>query len=56
MKKRVSLIILVFNEGRFRGRYLRSILRQNIHKSDCNIIALNDGVKDNTLNLLTFLN
>ena len=51
-EKRISVIIPVFNQERFIGRCLRSILSQNLHKSEYDVIVINDGSKDNTSKIL----
>ena len=48
-EKNVSVIIPVYNQERFIGRCLRSILNQNLPKTDYDIIVINDGSKDNTV-------
>ena len=51
-EKNVSVIIPVYNQERFIGRCLRSILNQNLPKTDYDIIVINDGSKDNTAKIL----
>lgn len=47
-KIKVSVIVSVFNQERFIGRCLRSILHQSFPKNDYEIIIINDGSTDKT--------
>ena len=44
----VSVIIAAFNEEKYIGRCLRSLLDQTIDKKEYEIIVINDGSTDNT--------
>lgn len=44
----VSVIVPVFNEEKYIGRCLRSLLHQSLMHSDYEIIVVNDGSTDNT--------
>ena len=44
----ISVIIPTFNQAKFLGRCLRSILDQNVDKNEYEIIVINDGSKDQT--------
>ena len=48
------LIIPVYNQEKFLGRCLRSILDQKIDRNDYEIIVINDGSKDKTSKILNF--
>jgi glycosyltransferase involved in cell wall biosynthesis len=51
-KNIISIIIPVFNQEKFIGRCLRSVLSQKIDRKNYEIIVINDGSKDNTLKIL----
>jgi len=44
----ISVIIPVFNQEKWIGRCLRSVLNQSINRSDYEIIVINDGSNDRT--------
>ena len=44
--KLISVIIPTFNQEKFLGRCLRSILDQKIDRNDYEIIVINDGSND----------
>ena len=48
----ISVIIPTFNQAKFLGRCLRSILDQNVDKNEYEIIVINDGSKDQTSKVL----
>ncbi len=48
----ISVIIPVFNQEKFIGRCLRSILQQNLDKSLYEVIVIDDGSSDNTSKIL----
>lgn len=48
----ISVIIPVYNQERFIGRCLRSILNQSISLDEYEIIVIDDFSKDNTLKIL----
>ncbi len=50
----ISVIIPTFNQEKFLGRCLRSILDQKIDRNDYEIIVVNDGSKDKTSDILNF--
>jgi len=45
---KVSVIVSAFNQERFIGRCLRSLLHQNFPQNDFEIIVVNDGSNDKT--------
>ncbi len=47
-KPTVSVIIPTFNQEKYLGRCLRSLMNQSMHRSDYEIIVVNDGSKDKT--------
>lgn len=49
---KISVIIPAFNAERYIGRCIRSLLDQSINKETYDIIVINDGSEDNTLNEL----
>lgn len=51
-KKQISVIIPVFNQERYIGRCIRSILDQSLPLSDYEIIIIDDCSQDNTLKIL----
>ena len=44
----VSVIIPTFNQEKYLGRCLRSLMNQSMHRPDYEIIVVNDGSKDKT--------
>jgi len=46
MKPKISVIIPVFNQEKWIGRCLRSLMDQSISRNDYEIIVINDGSKD----------
>jgi len=53
----ISVIIPVFNQEKYIGRCLRSLLKQTISSNDFEIIVINDGSSDNTEKALSlFMN
>ena len=50
--KQISVIIPVFNQERYIGRCIRSILDQSLPLSDYEIIVIDDCSHDNTLKIL----
>lgn len=46
--KKISVIIAAYNQEKYIGRCLRSLLRQNIRKENIEIIVVNDGSNDKT--------
>jgi glycosyltransferase involved in cell wall biosynthesis len=46
--KKISVIVTVYNQEKYIGRCLRSLLRQNIDKETCEIIVVDDGSTDKT--------
>jgi glycosyltransferase involved in cell wall biosynthesis len=44
----ITIIVPVFNQERFIGRCLRSILSQNFNREDYEVIVVNDGSSDST--------
>ena len=50
--KQISVIIPVFNQERYIGRCIRSILDQSLPLSDYEIIVIDDCSYDNTLKIL----
>tara|TARA_B100001057_G_scaffold296302_1_gene296476 strand:- start:34187 stop:34840 length:654 start_codon:yes stop_codon:yes gene_type:complete len=48
----ISVIIPVYNQERFIGRCLRSILNQSLHLDEYEIIVIDDCSQDNTLTIL----
>ena len=48
-KPKISVIIPTFNQEKFIGRCLRSLLDQSIDRKDYEIIVINDSSKDKTL-------
>ena len=48
----ISVIIPVYNQERFIGRCLRSILNQSIPRKEYEIILIDDASKDNTLEVI----
>ena len=44
----ISVIIPVFNQEKWIGRCLRSLLNQQISRADYEIIVVDDGSKDRT--------
>ena len=49
---RISVIVSVYNQEKYIGRCLRSLLSQTIPMKDYEIIIIDDGSIDNTLQLL----
>ena len=47
-KPKISVIVATYNQERFIGRCLRSLLHQTIPYSEYEIIVINDGSNDNT--------
>jgi len=47
-EKTISVIIAVYNQEKYIGRCLRSLLRQNIDLSQLEIIVVDDGSTDNS--------
>ena len=45
---KVSVIVAVYNQERFIGRCLRSLLHQSMPHTDYEIIVVNDGSTDRT--------
>ena len=48
IKPKISVIVATYNQERFIGRCLRSLLHQTIPYSEYEIIVINDGSNDNT--------
>lgn len=48
LNKKISVIVAAFNQERFIGRCLRSLLQQTIPHSEYEIIVVNDGSRDLT--------
>lgn len=48
---RLSIIIPIYNNGKFLSKCIESCLQQDIHKSDYEIILINDGSTDNSLDI-----
>jgi glycosyltransferase involved in cell wall biosynthesis len=53
LEPRVSVIVATFNQERFIGRCLRSLLHQTMPLADYEIIVINDGSTDRTAYALT---
>jgi len=51
--KQISVIIPVYNQERFIGRCIRSILDQSLPLSDYEIIVVDDSSQDDTLKILS---
>lgn len=51
--KKISIIIPVFNEGKYIAETIKKVLKANILNLKREIIAVNDGSNDNTLNILS---
>lgn len=49
----ISVILPVFNNERFIGRCLRSLINQSLKKKNYEIIIINDGSTDKTINEIT---
>ena len=49
----VSVIIPMYNQQKYVGRCLRSLLKQTIPEEDYEIIVINDGSTDNSVEALT---
>jgi len=47
-KKRISVIVAAYNQEKYIGRCLRSLLRQNVDYNEVEIIVVDDGSQDNT--------
>ena len=47
-KPKLSVIIPVFNQEKYLGRCLRSLLNQTLPKNEYEIIVINDGSTDKT--------
>ena len=47
-KPKISIIVPTFNQEKYIGRCLRSLLDQSINKENYEIIIINDGSKDQT--------
>ena len=47
-KSKISVIVPVYNQEKYIGRCLRSLLDQSIEKYNYEIIVINDGSKDKT--------
>ena len=52
--KKISVIIAAYNQEKYIGRCLRSLLRQNIRKENIEIIVVNDGSNDKTAYALDY--
>ena len=50
--KTVSVIIPVYNQEMYIGRCLRSLLDQSLNKNNYEIIVVNDGSTDKTLDII----
>ena len=48
LKPKISVIVPTFNQEKFLGRCLRSLLDQTLDNKDYEIIVINDGSKDRT--------
>lgn len=48
MKNKISVIIPVYNQEKYIGRCLRSLLDQSVNIKDYEIVIINDGSTDNT--------
>ena len=48
----VTIIVAVYNQEKYIGRCIRSLLSQNFPKSQYEIIVINDGSIDNTSTVL----
>ena len=48
----ISVIIPVFNQEKYIGRCLRSILNQSIKRNLFEVIVINDGSTDSTIKIL----
>ncbi|MDA9283128.1 glycosyltransferase [Amylibacter sp.] len=48
MENQISVIVTAFNEEKYIGRCLRSLLSQNFHRYDYEIIIINDCSEDKT--------
>ncbi len=48
LRPKVSVIVAAYNQERFIGRCLRSLLHQTLPHSDYEVIVINDGSSDNT--------
>lgn len=46
--KKISVIVAVYNQEKYIGRCLRSLIRQNIRKENLEIIVVDDGSIDKT--------
>lgn len=47
-KPKISVIVPTFNQEKYLGRCLRSLMDQSLNKTDYEIILINDGSKDKT--------
>ena len=50
---RISVIVSVYNQEKYIGRCLRSLLSQTIPMKDYEIIIIDDGSIDNTLSVIS---
>ena len=48
LPKKISVIVAAYNQEKFIGRCLRSLLNQSINPSEFEIIVVNDGSTDRT--------
>ena len=48
----VSVIIPVYNQEKYMGRCIRSLLKQTMSEDDYELIVINDGSTDNSLDVL----
>ena len=47
-KLKISVIVATYNQEKFIGRCLRSLLHQTLPHSDYEIVVINDGSSDKT--------
>ena len=47
-QKQITIIVAAYNQEKYIGRCIRSLLSQNFPKSSYEIIIINDGSSDNT--------
>ena len=49
---KISVVIPCYNVEKYVSRCIESVLKQNISKQDFEILAINDGSTDKTLQIL----
>lgn len=56
MSKKLSIVIPVYNESAYIIRCLKNVIQVNLHNFEKEIIVINDGSTDDTLNLIEKFN